>query len=226
VSPVTNIDWVGTRERLARLSAHPRAGEVFGSRGHEWELRPTLTEEELAEVEAQLGVGLPDEYRGFLLQVGRGGVGPAYGLFPLGRVDGRWRWEGDGADLTDFATLGRPFPYADAFNPVAGLPEPPDEGDFDSVEEFNAAEDAHWEHYEAVAFAPEHSVGLLYLCHLGCAAREALVVTGSARGQMWADDTAADAGFRPLVGPDGSRLGFTVWYHGWLEQAEQQTQRQ
>ncbi|MCX4390878.1 hypothetical protein OG777_28680 [Micromonospora peucetia] len=68
--------------------------------------------------------------------------------------------------------------------------------------------------------APEHSIGLFYLCHLGCALREALVVTGPQRGRIWADDTAESGGFRPLRDDDGTPLGFARWYRRWLEAAE------
>jgi len=220
---VITSDWSDVPGRLAELATHPRAGSVFGANGHRWRSEPPLAQDELAELESQLGVELPDEYRAFLLQAGRGGAGPAYGLFPLHRVEGRWRWEGDGADLTVLEALRLPFPHTDSFNPADGLPDPPDEEDFDSQEKFNEAEDAYWQHHEAVVFAPEHTIGLLYLCHLGCAYREALVVTGPARGQMWADDTAGDGGFRPLREADGSPTRFDRWYRGWLEQAEEQT---
>jgi hypothetical protein len=111
--------------------------------------------------------------------------------------------------------LSRPFPHTDAFNPADGLPDPPSREDFNSEEKLNEAEDAYWQHHEAVVFAPEHSIGLLYLCHLGCAYREALVVSGPARGQMWADDTASDGGFgryespteTPQVSPAGTGGG-------------------
>ncbi|MEU5943402.1 hypothetical protein ABZ807_30535 [Micromonospora sp. NPDC047548] len=149
--------------------------------------------------------------RPFLLQAGRGGAGPTYGLFPLRRVGGRWTWEGDGADLTCHDTLAQPFPHTEAFNPADGLPDQPDEDDYDSVEAFNEAEDGWWERHDNIVFDPAHSVGLLYLCHLGCALREALVVTGPARGTMWADDTAEGGGFRPLH-DDGPPLGFARWY--------------
>ncbi|WP_225319873.1 SMI1/KNR4 family protein [Micromonospora aurantiaca (nom. illeg.)] len=217
-------DWSDVPDRLARLSTHPSAGMVFGANGHQWRREPPLTTDELAELESQLDVELPAEYRSFLLQVSRGGAGPAYGLFPAQRVDDRWRWEGDGTELTDLKTLSRPFPHTDAFNPADDLPAPPGKVDFDSEDKFNEAEDAYWRQHEAVVFSPEHSIGLLYLCHLGCAYREALVITGPARGQMWGDDTASDGGFLPLHEPDGSPTGFTRWYRGWLEQAEKQTQ--
>ena len=210
--------------RLTAMSTRPNAGSVFGADGHRWLLEPTLTEDELAELESQLGVELPREYRTFLLQVSRGGAGPAYGLFPLRRVEGRWRWEGDGAELTDLQTLGRPFPHTETFDPADGLPEPPDEEGFDSEEKFTEAEDAYWQRHDAVVSAPELTVGLLYLCHLGCAYREALVISGAARGQMWADDIAGDGGFRPLREADGSTTGFARWYRRWLQQAEEQIQ--
>ncbi|GIE76605.1 hypothetical protein Aph02nite_25550 [Actinoplanes philippinensis] len=215
-------DWSDVPDRLASLSTQSHAGTLFGANDHQWRREPPITENELAELESQLGVELPAEYRTFLLQVSRGGAGPAYGLFPLRRVEGRWRWEGDGADMTDMGTLSRPFPHTEAFNPAEGLPEPPDEDDFESEEQFNAAEDAYWERHDAVVCAPEHYIGLLYLCHLGCAYREALVISGPARGQMWADDTAGDGGLRPLREPDGSPTGFATWYRGWLKQAEEQ----
>ncbi|MBL7628388.1 SMI1/KNR4 family protein [Frankia sp. CN6] len=215
-------DWSDVRDLLARLAAEPSAEKIFGASGHQWLLEPPLTAAELAEVEAQVRVELPSEYRSFLLEAGRGGAGPAYGLFPLRRVEGRWRWEGDGATLTGLDTLAQPFPHVEAFNPAEGLPEPPDEDDYDSEEAFFEAAEAYFEQHDAVVFRPEHSVGLLYLCHLGCALREALVVSGPARGQMWADNTADDAGFAPLLGDAGRPLGFAQWYRRWLDRAAAQ----
>ncbi|MFD7713208.1 SMI1/KNR4 family protein [Streptomyces sp. NPDC059785] len=79
--------WAGVRERVAALSVAPANKEVFGFRGHGWVLEDPLAEDELAELEAQVGARLPAEYREFLAQVG---AGPAYGLFPVRRVQGRW----------------------------------------------------------------------------------------------------------------------------------------
>jgi hypothetical protein len=38
--------------------------------------------------------------------------------------------------------------------------------------------------------------------------------------EMWADDTADDAGFRPLLSSSGRRYGFAEWYARWLAEAE------
>ncbi|WP_434099780.1 hypothetical protein [Streptomyces minutiscleroticus] len=59
-------EWAGVRDRIAALSALPRRGEVFGSLGHRWALENPLGEDELAELEAQLRVRLPAQYRAFL----------------------------------------------------------------------------------------------------------------------------------------------------------------
>jgi len=213
-------DWSDVRERVERLAAEPEAGEVFGSVAHRWVLEPPLSGEEMAELEGQLRVELPGEYRSFLLQAGRGGAGPAYGLWPLRRVDERWRWEGDGADLTALDKLDQPFPHVEAFDLEDGLPDRPDESGFASEADFDAAEKAYWERLEAVY--RQNTVGLLYLCHLGCAFREALVVSGPARGQMWADLSAEGNGFQPLRDDDGTPLGFARWYRRWLDEAEAQ----
>ncbi|MDT3439144.1 MULTISPECIES: hypothetical protein [unclassified Pseudofrankia] len=49
--------------------------------------------------------------------------------------------------------------------------------------------------------------GLLYLCHCGCSSWEALVVSGPAKGQMWADDTGTDGGIQPLRDDGSNRWG-------------------
>lgn len=217
---VVSSDWSDVPARVARLAAHTNAARIVAARRHRWRLEPPLRPDEIDEIESQLAVELPAEYRDFLQAVSRGGAGPGLGLFPLRCIDGRWRWEGDEPDLSDLATLAQPFPHAAAFNPLDGLPAPPDADDFDSTEAFNEAETTGQRRYESVVSAPERPTGLLYLCHLGCGLRDAIVVTGDARGQMWADRTAEDAGFRPLLDDDGSRMGFARWYRRWLEATE------
>ncbi|MFI9530590.1 SMI1/KNR4 family protein [Micromonospora rosaria] len=219
---MTGHDWSDVPERLARLAAAPTAATVFGAGEHGWVVEPPLTEAELTELETQVRVELPEEYRSFLRQVGRGGAGPFYGLFPLRRVDGRWEWEGDGAEITARETLSQPFPYTEPVNPALRLPEHPDEDDFATAEEFTAAEEAWWEQHDAIMYDPAHFIGLVYLSHRGCALRDALVVSGPARGTMWTDRTADEGGFTPMVDTDGTPLGFARWYRRWLDQATEQ----
>ncbi|MFB4285089.1 hypothetical protein ACBJ59_58180 [Nonomuraea sp. MTCD27] len=72
---MTHADWADVSERLSRLATAPGADAVFGAGGHGWTLEPPLKADDPADLETQLRVELPGEYRTFLLQAGRGGVG-------------------------------------------------------------------------------------------------------------------------------------------------------
>ncbi|MEU7306391.1 SMI1/KNR4 family protein [Streptomyces sp. NPDC007206] len=64
----------GVRERVIAVEEAERRARGRGpSRYPTFE--PVLTPAEIAEVEAQFGVALPDEYRTFLAEVGAGGPG-------------------------------------------------------------------------------------------------------------------------------------------------------
>ncbi|GLY04271.1 SMI1/KNR4 family protein [Actinoplanes sp. NBRC 101535] len=222
---MAEIDWSDVRPRIAALARLTTAAEIFAATSHGWRLAAALTVDELAELEDQLGFELPAEYRSFLLEVSRGGAGPAYGLFPVHRVEGRWTWEDDGAALNSHEALARPFAHIRAFNPAEDPAVPPPPGP-DQIALWELPDDgpAH-STGELLDDGPAHSTGLLYLCHLGCALRQALVVSGPSRGQMWADDTADGEGFHPLQNPDGSRMTFTDWYRTWLRQSERTAAR-
>ncbi|MFC4064393.1 SMI1/KNR4 family protein [Actinoplanes subglobosus] len=197
---MTEIDWSDVRPRLAALAG---GAEVVGDGLHR-PLEPPLTGDELAELETQIGVALPEDYRAFLRQAGRGGAGPCYGLFPPRRVAGRWTWEGS---PTRPETLARPFARIRGFVP----------DDYRRERPLHEGIPDLWG--EVPADLPEdavHSDGLLYLCDMGCAAWVTLVVSGPSRGQIWTDFCADGEGFQPEQNADGSRMTFTDWYRGWL----------
>lgn len=190
-------------------------------------LIPALTTDELVDLEAYLSVALPEEYRSLLTEVGAGGAGPTYGVFPVHREPtGTWRWHGDGADLTSVPLLATPFPVKRIGS--AALTELqqncPDETDFDDVEAFDAAMQAYDGRVEALLWDDASTAGAICLEHIGCAQRTWLVVSGPARGQMWDDPRVDDLDLRPVVGPDGSTpMTFAAWYLRWLEAAERAT---
>ncbi|GHJ96568.1 hypothetical protein SNE510_60870 [Streptomyces sp. NE5-10] len=219
---MTDQQWAGIRQRVEALKASPAGSDVFGARGHQWVLEQPLSHAELAELEAQMKVTLPEEFRAFLLLVGAGGAGPAHGMFPVRRVQGRWRWEGDGADMADLSRLAEPFPEQGPAPELveALLAERPEEEDFDEIEEFDDAIEAWDERWDAVMFAPERTVGAIAICHLGCAQREWLIISGSHRGTIWSDCRVDDADLAPLLGRDGKPVTFAQWYLDWLRQAE------
>lgn len=221
-------DWAGVRERVLALREAPFAAKVFGARfqgfGHDFLLEPPLDEAAVAAAEATLGVSLPADYRGFLRQVGAGGAGPHYGIFPLRHGDRGWHWaEGDDVSC-DGALLGRPFPSAeertrraeelDAGEPVEA--DFPDEPSY--LAAFRAWDDA-WEVLQS-----EMTAGAVSLSHEGCGYYTWLVVTGPERGTLWFDGRAADLPLRPLVSAEtgAERVGFREWYLAWLERATRQ----
>lgn len=177
---------------------------IFGANEHHWELAPRLSERDVAAAEAQFGVKLPDDYRRFLIEIGGGGAGPAYGIFPLVRERGTWRLDGDGGDLT--GDLATPFPHAEAWN-----------ASFEPWDEEAEEEDAYWERRdewdEELYWHPKQTTGAICICHEGCALRDWLVVTGPQRGMMWRDDRASDGGLLPIG------TSFAEWYLAWLAKA-------
>ncbi|SEG82391.1 SMI1 / KNR4 family (SUKH-1) [Thermomonospora echinospora] len=216
------VDWHEVRRRVRDLAASPLAAKVFGYHGHGFQLDPVLRPDELAELEQQIKVRLPDDYRDFLLHVGRGGAGPFYGVFPVERIDGRWQWVGDGADLTDLDRLDRPFP-AEGLDPTvleALRAEEPDEETFEDIESFDTAYEEWDRRYEAVVWNDARTVGALCLCHQGCALREWLVVSGPERGNIWTDHRVDDEDLSPHREGDLERTSFATWYLSWLKAAE------
>ncbi|MCX4684308.1 SMI1/KNR4 family protein [Kitasatospora purpeofusca] len=213
--------WAGVREQIEELAKAPGANAVFGFSGHEFALEDPLGEREVDQLEAQLGVRLPEDYRAFLTEVGAGGAGPGYGLFPVRRAGDRWSWEGDGADLADPGRLSEPFP-AQGPDPAlldALQEECPQEEDFDEEDAFDEAQ-AEWDsRWEDLMWSPERTVGALVLSHSGCAYRQWLVVSGPERGRIWSDDRADDRDLEPLLGAEQEPMTFTPWYRKWLADA-------
>jgi hypothetical protein len=219
---MTGQAWTGVRRRVEAAGASAGNDKVFGALGHRWVLEEPLSQAELAELEAQMNVRLPEEFRSFLAEVGAGGAGPAYGVFPVRRVQGRWRWEGDGAELADLSRLAEPFPEKgpdpELLEELAA--EEPQEEDFDEDEGFDEAVEAWDERWDAVMFDPDRTVGAIVISHRGCALRDWLVISGPHRGTLWADDRADGADLAPRLDHDGTPLTFARWYTDWLRQAE------
>lgn len=67
--------------------------KTFGSDNHSFMLNSPITLKELEAFEQKEAILLPQDYRQFLLEVGNGGAGQDYGLFPV--QDWRFCYEGD-----------------------------------------------------------------------------------------------------------------------------------
>src|SRR5437660_10695527 len=117
---MVELDPAQVRNALRRLFvAQP---DVFGADGHHFKLNPPLSETEVIAIEHHHNVSLPVDYRNFITQIGNGGAGPYYGIFPLGQMDGTgytlqtWRE----SDLVGI--LAEPFSLRDPWNDLSGMP--------------------------------------------------------------------------------------------------------
>jgi len=191
----------------------------FGAAVHRYRLNPPLSASELDAFEQQHGLALPEDYRHFLTEIGNGGAGPFYGVFPFGMQDSMrdlCRWE-DGGLVGD---LSRPFPHRTEWNlPSAFWDERPDPGPDVSDEE----EDRLMEEWDARLdreyWSPSLTDGAIPVCHRGCALRVWLVILGPERGHVWADDRVDEGGLYPIPGSSGDRATFSDWYLAWLKES-------
>lgn len=195
-------------EKLARLQ--PR---VHGANYHDFQLRPPCSEEEVEAFEREQQIRLPEDYRQFLLRCGRGGAGPAYGIFQFYELDdGTWRrnskWERLGSTLP--GNLSDPFPYSEAWNEKPEIDPGLEKKD---PEEF----ERQWSAFDEKYDGPVN--GAIPICHTGCAHYEWLVVTGPEAGHIWIDDRVDARGFKPLTLPGLPRVTFLEWYRDWLNKA-------
>ncbi len=168
---------------VARLAVRPGAAPLLAAvAAGEVRFGPRADADEVRRFEERHGVALPDEYRRMILELGDGGDGPPYyGVEPLSarRVEHGVPDPDDG-----------PAPLAERF---PGVPRT----DF---EELSAEEgDRAWAEFEK---------GRLLLGTDGCAILFVLVLTGSARGQVWQID---EFGARPEA------EDVLAWYAAWLE---------
>jgi hypothetical protein len=82
--------------------------------------------------------------------------------------------------------LAAPFPHTKRWNDLTGKPA------FDEARELDEEyEDAYWEKMnewqESHYWNSRHVNGAIPICHLGCASRQWLVITGPEAGHVWCD---------------------------------------
>lgn len=180
--------------------------DVFGSAFHEFGLNWPLAETDVTAFEWTHRVSLPGDYRTFLTEIGNGGAGPYYGLFPLGKMDAS---TGEGLEPWPEGLVGdlsQPFPHLAEWNDLEGYPE-----DFDDEDEINAFDEKYWD--------SRHVNGAIPICHKGCALRIWLVTTGEQAGFLWDDNRAELGGLSPTLLQSGSHATFAMWYSEWLTDA-------
>lgn len=202
---------------LSELRELPESLRVFGSQEHRFLTHPALSDKSVRDFEELHRIALPDEYRSFLLRIGNGGAGPGYGIFKLGELDdgfdhAAWR-ENDGF----VGILSKPFPHRGPWNDLFGKPvyDESREDDLEWEDEYQRQLDAWENRYWDVA----NINGAIPICHLGCALRQWLVLTGPEAGTIWSDYRADDRGLIPVEEEGRARVTFLRWYRSWLDEA-------
>ncbi|MEU2867446.1 SMI1/KNR4 family protein [Streptomyces mirabilis] len=219
----THAHWPGVRERVIAVEETERRARGRGpSRYPTFE--PVLTPAEIAEVEAQFGVALPDEYRTFLADVGAGGPGPAFELTSLRRIDGQWGWvwendedhpwlldpSGPFVETEDWAAQQMATLRAAGYEPTTRDEDDDYLDDYRKV--FGDAGDDVW--------FLERGRGAIPISDNGCGMTGWLIVVGPHRGELRDRNCAVNPPFEPYVDANGNRHTFRSWYLEWLEQRE------
>ena len=147
--------------------------------------------------ETRHGIALPEGYRRFVLEIGNGGAGPFYGLFPLGDHTAALTGDDTPGVLARPACWCRAWPWTSG-RPCARLGLDDDAQSADAYRQANAA---------------LHG-GVMSLGDQGCGILHALVVSGPFAGRVVnLNDEVRD--HPPLFAfePD-----FLAWYERWLDE--------
>jgi hypothetical protein len=173
---------------------------------------------------------LPEDYRFFITEVGNGGAGPYYGLFPFRK----YGYSSDFFDWDDGGLVGnlsKPFSletvlidpsrYSADLEAIdrwlLNLPldeepiRPPDTPLGEDRQ--RAGDDGQMDGVGATTTVVN---GAVPICHMGCGHLQWLVIQGEQRGFVWNDFRAEDRGMIPVLGGSGNPVAFGEWYMGWI----------
>jgi hypothetical protein len=201
---------------LNELDRRDTRRKVFGSIGHQYKLRPPLPGSVIEAFERQHGIEVPQDYKCFITEIGDGGAGPYYGVFPFGQHDdghGYCVWE-HGHLVGDFS---KPFPHATDWNlPDTFWDNQPDPSPDMPIEEEDRLMEAWDKELEQTYWNPSLVDGAIPICHLGCALRQWLVINGEQKGYVWSDDRVDHKGLHPVRDEAARPVTFSDWYMFWI----------
>lgn len=198
--------------RLTEALAYLRGARlrVFGADVHEFRLNAPLPKADVVAFENVHKVSLPDDFRQFLTNVGNGGAGPFYGVFPLGKMDdnfGLRTWHEDDGFI---GVLSKPFPLREEWNDISSQPSA------ELADQDESEYDRQMDIFQSTYWRSSLVNGAIPICHEGCALRIWLVLTGTQAGYLWEDRRSEYGGIKPLRLADGSSATFMGWYDAWL----------
>ncbi|MGW1728095.1 SMI1/KNR4 family protein [Streptomyces sp. NPDC002306] len=194
-------DWIAEAQRMAHgrrfdeLSCPPSRQDACPA--------PPLSEAEICEAEAELGIVFPDQYREYLLRQSASGA-----VNRLRRSAAGWGWHGD--SRTNYDLLTTAFSHPDsycAYEDELDAREPLTE-DFPDCNAYQAA----WKQWDAEyeVFQERKTSGAVFIQDNGCGFSTLLVVTGPRQGSLWFDGRATCDQILPL-NLGGRPVSFMDW---------------
>lgn len=163
--------------------------EVFGASSHKYLLNPTTNIEKIREFEKKHNILLPEDYTYFLTQVGNGGAGPQYGLYPLEKLESK----NDFTNISKYPALINPDLDIATWNEI--------------IKELDESDDD----YDQIA--RKISAQALVIGTKGCTLDILLMIDGSEKGKI----AVIDWDFPKNQPPYLTKKGFIEWYVGFFE---------
>jgi SMI1 / KNR4 family (SUKH-1) len=197
-------DYCSLVAKVEQLRRDDSSGTVYGAWSHRYRLRPPLEVLRLVEFERRHGIELPEEYRGFLLQVANGGAGPGCdGLWPL-------TVEKDYGDL-----LKRPFPFKDLWCPRCSQ---------ETLEELQARTEAVELTQGSIGIGSYGCSLVIHLVVSGASRGQIWVDDFGSDNGMWPDGEFCPCFFDSVEGYEEAQGGqrrftFFEWYENWISRA-------
>jgi hypothetical protein len=105
-------EFAAIKDSLRLLRKSGAKLKVFGSESHRFRLHRPLSEPTVRDFEIRHRITLPSDYRDFLILIGNGGAGPAYGLFKLGEMDDGFEHKPWTESDSFVGILSQPFPHS------------------------------------------------------------------------------------------------------------------
>lgn len=183
------------REVVERAGKADPMRRVFGAQKHQYCLNPVVSREEVERFEARYNVKLPPEYVFFITQVGNGGAGPYYGLYPLEKM----------AAYTEYLEV---YDKED----MQGLPAFIDRRM--TREDWAAAMERAEDDTAYDKVMKEVCAGLLVIGTQGCTYDNLLMWKGSEQGKI----VYIDWNLEPEYGPFLTGMSFLDWYESYFQE--------
>lgn len=189
------MDKKYTREYICELLEKAKVADptlqIFGASKHKYQLNPPVSREEVAALEGDFNIKLPEDYVYFLTEIGNGGAGPYYGLYSLEELRKRQycKRQDEKKPLVIDSSLSK-----ETWN---ALMEEMDTGDDDKYDELEE----------------QINTGVFIIGTQGCTYDNLLMCSGSETGKMVYIDWNLEYDYPPVL----TKMSFWDWYTGFFE---------